>query len=53
MDVILVVMVMLDVVLSVVNFFAFTTDSQNEVETLFASLTDAASDAWCARARCV
>ena len=47
----MIVLVMLDVVLSIVNFFAFTTDSKQEIDSLFDSLVEG-SEAWCVRARC-
>lgn len=48
---ILIVAVMLDCVLSVINFFAFTTDSKREIDDLFASLV-IGSDAWCVTSQC-
>jgi len=48
---VLIVAVMLDVVLSVINFFAFTTDSKREIDDLLTSLVSG-SDAWCVAGQC-
>jgi hypothetical protein len=49
--VMLIIMVAQDIILSVVNFFAFTTDSKREVDDLFISLIGG-SAAWCVVGQC-